>query len=186
MAGRAALYMLAMRLMHARNRIRSRTPRWFSSHRTPSPADRVRGTFSAGGVSGNSTPQSRVPTAAAQVARSKTITASSPSSPSRAVARTGESRVVRDWDRDSRPDTRCTWSLGVSRVTTTSLTGYWTAFIRPLRALSRYRCHSASCPVFSSASTARVVSAAKVSHMAIVLRLSHRSPRLPAKMLRAT
>ena len=74
-------------------------------------------------------------TAAAQVRRSKAITASIPRRVSTAVANTGDSRLTREPERLKRPDTRWTCSLGVRRVTDTSLTGFWMVLIRPLRAL---------------------------------------------------
>ena len=123
-AGRAALYMLAMRLMQAKNRMRSSTPRFAHSHRSPSPADWVReGRAPPAGSSGRRMNSPRLKTAAAQGNRSKAITASSPARASRAAARAGPSRVTREPDRARSPPTRWAWSLGVSRVAATSLTG---------------------------------------------------------------
>ncbi len=187
MGASAALYTLAIRLMAARNRIISKIPLFRRSHCTPSQAERSTGTRSLGPLpSGKRIRKRTLPTAAPQVTRSMAMTASSPASASTAEASAGASRVVRELERDRSPPTRWTCSLGVSRVTASSVAGCWMVFMSPLSALMPYRCQISSRPVFSRASAAAVESAAKRSQKTRVFRLSHRSARLPAKTLSST
>ena len=82
--------------------------------------------------------------------------------------------------------TSVNFSDGVKRVDTTSPAGCCTVFIRPFKALIRYRCQISSRSLFSRITTATVVRAASTSHTSMVTFLFQRSLKAPAKMLIST
>ena len=106
MAGNAALYMDATRLIPARNSIRCRIPGFRFSQRMPSAAlFRMPSLSPAASIRGMGIKNSSVAKAIRKLARSMVTTASIPQSPSTAVAKIGVRIEVTEEERYRRPPT---------------------------------------------------------------------------------
>ena len=124
-AGRAALYIEAVRLMAARKRMRWSTPRFWARKTSPAFATcqvGSRGPVSAA-VWGSRTARQRAAAATVKVERSTAITAPSPPKAKTALARMGASTVTRELERARSPLTWWYCSRGTSRLTATSEAG---------------------------------------------------------------
>ena len=125
MAGSAALYMDAVKLMAARNRIRFRIPRFLFRYLRPSFAEASTDSslFPSASACGIVINHASVMNAAENVIRSKASTASIPAKENTMVASTGVRTVTSELEKALKPDTRWYCSRGVRRLTATSDAG---------------------------------------------------------------
>ena len=104
MAGSAALYMDATKLMAAKKRMRSKMPRFAFKNCSPARTFSSMGArFDSASVCGILMPNSSVKNATANVVRSNAMTAYMPPNASSAVARTPVSTEFSEFENDRRP-----------------------------------------------------------------------------------